>query len=153
MKKTAIVLTAIVTLFAASAFALDGDNVSATVAAAFKSDFSQVNQVTWKKKSDFYFAVFQLNNVNVEVAYDEGGELVGSSRNIAPAQIPLSVSLTLSKKYGEYAISEQVLELTYEGQTRYYFSVENDKQVVQLKCYSNGEIDVEGKTKKEQVKS
>ena len=153
MKKTVTVLTAIVMLFATSAFAMDGDNVSAKVAAAFKSDFSNVSQVTWKKTSDFYFATFQLTNVSVEVAYNEDGEMVGTSRKITSSQMPLSISLELSKKYGEYRVSEQVQELTYEGQTSYYLSVENDKQVVKLKCSSNGEVDVEGKTKKEPVKS
>ena len=153
MKKLATVLTAIVMLFATSAFAADGDNVTAKVAAAFKTDFSQVNNVSWEKTSDFYFATFQLNNITVDAAYNEDGELVGTSRKIASTQLPLKLTLELSKKFGEYNVAEEVSELNYEGQTTYYLSVENDKQVVKLKCYSNGEIDVESKTKKEQVKS
>ena len=58
MKKLTTVLTAIVMLFATSAFATDGDNVTAKVAAAFKTDFSQVNNVSWEKTSDFYFTFF-----------------------------------------------------------------------------------------------
>ena len=153
MKKLATVLTAIVMLFATSAFATDGDNVTAKVAAAFKTDFSQVNNVSWEKTSDFYFATFQFNNITVDAAYNEDGELVGTARKIAFTQLPLNVTLQLSKKFGEYKVAAEASELNYEGQTSYYLTVENDKQVVKLKCYSNGEIDVESKTKKEQAKS
>ena len=140
-------------LFATSAFATDGDNVTAKVAAAFKTDFSQVSNVSWEKTSDFYFATFQLNNVTVDAAYNEEGELVGTSRKIATAQLPLNVTLELAKKFGAYTVSAQASELTYQGLTSYYLTVENDKQVLKLKCYSNGDIDVESKTKMEPVKS
>ena len=153
MKKLTTVLTAIVMLFATSAFATDGDNVTAKVAAAFKTDFSQVNNVSWEKTSDFYFATFQFNNITVDAAYNEDGELVGTSRKIASTQLPLNLTLELSKKFGEYKVSAEASELTYEGQTSYYLTVENDRQVVKLKCNSNGEIDVESKVKKEPVKS
>ena len=153
MKKLATVLTAIVMLFATSAFATDGDNVTAKVAAAFKTDFSQVSNVSWEKTSDFYFATFQLNNVTVDAAYNEEGELVGTSRKIATAQLPLNVTLELTKKFGAYTVWAQASEVTYEGLTSYYLTVENDKQVLKLKCYSNGDIDVESKTKREPVKS
>ncbi len=153
MKKLTTVLTAIVMLFATSAFAKDGDNVTAKVAAAFKTDFSQVNNVSWEKTSNFYFATFQFNNITVDAAYNEDGELVGVSRKIASAQLPLNVTLELAKKFSEYTVSAQAFELNYEGQTSYYLTVENSKQVLKLKCYSNGDIDVESKIKKEQVKS
>ena len=153
MKKLATVLTAIVMLFATSAFATDGDNVTAKVAAAFKTDFSQVNNVSWEKTSGFYFATFQLNNVTVDAAYNEEGELVGTSRKIATAQLPLNVTLELTKKFGAYTVWAQASEVTYEGLTSYYLTVENDKQVLKLKCYSNGDIDVKSKTKREPVKS
>ena len=153
MKKLTTVLTAIVMLFATSAFATDGDNVTAKVAAAFKTDFSQVNNVSWEKTNDFYFATFQFNNITVDAAYNEDGELVGTSRKIASTQLPLNLTLELSKKFGEYKVSAEASELTYEGQTSYYLTVENDRQVVKLKCNSNGEIDVESKVKKEPVKS
>ncbi len=148
MKKFATVLTAIVMLFATSSFAMDGDNVSAKVKAAFENDFSKAKQVNWEKVSDFYFASFELNNAGVNAAYNEEGELVGTSRKIDAAQMPLAVSLELAKKYGEYTIAGHAFELTFEGQTSYYITADNSKQVLNLKCYSNGEINVESKTKK-----
>ena len=153
MKKTVTVLTAIAMLFATSTFAMDGDNVTAKVAAAFKSDFSQAGKVTWEKKSEFYFASFQINAMDVDAAYNEAGELLGTSRKIALEQAPLNVSRMLSKKYEGYRYSNDVYEITFEGQTCYYLSVENEKQVLQLKCSGDGSIEVQAKTKKAPVKS
>ena len=110
-------------LFATGAFALDGDNVSAKVAAAFKNDFSHANKVKWEKKSDFYFVSFELNNTNVDAAYNEAGERVGISRKIKWEQLPLALSLEISKSYNDFSTPEQVIELIFEGQTTYYLSV------------------------------
>lgn len=148
MKKLSTVFTAIVMLLTSTAFAADGDNVSAKVKAAFITDFSGAKQVNWEKTSDFYFASFTLNNVNVDAAYNEEGELVGTSRRIEAAQIPLNVQLELSKKFTGYTLATKAIELTYEGQTNYYINAENDKQIVKLKCSSSGEIETESKIKK-----
>ncbi len=148
MTKFKIVLTAIVMLFASSAFAMGSEPVTPKVKAAFQNDFSNASMVTWEKKSDFYFASFTLNNVNVDAAYNEEGELVGTSRRISTDQVPLSVSLAIAENYKGYVAAKTAVELTYEGQTRYYITVENADQSVDLKCYSSGELIVEQKVKK-----
>lgn len=148
MKKIATILTAFVMLLGTSAFASEGDNVSARVKEAFQTDFAGVSQVNWKKTSDFYFASFTLNNVQTDAAYDEEGRLIGTSRRIALAQLPLQVSLQLTKQFGTYTISDQVVELNYEGETRYYLTAEKNDQCLNLKVSGNGEITIESKTKK-----
>ena len=148
MKKFKMILTALVMLFAATAFAAGGENVSPKVKAAFESDFSKASQVNWEKTSDFYFASFMLNNVRVDAAYNEEGELIGTSRNITAEQMPLNVSLSIAEKYAGYEMARNAIELTYEGQTRYYITVANGKHTVSLKCLSNGDLEVEGKIKK-----
>ena len=148
MKKFKTVLTAIVMLFASSAFAMEPENVSPKVKAAFENDFSRASQVKWEKTSDFYFASFTLSNVKVDAAYNEEGELVGTARGILTEQVPLNVSLAIAEKYNGYKVDKTAIELTYEGQTRYYITVESDNQVVKLKCYSNADIEVESKAKK-----
>ena len=135
-------------LFATSSFATVGDNVIAKVAEAFKNDFSQASKVNWEKKSDLYFASFLLNEVNVEAACNEDGNLVATSSKISIVQLPLSVTMELSRKYGDYKVSDQVFEQSFEGQTSYLISIDNSKMILKLKCYSSGEIDVESKTKK-----
>lgn len=148
MKKFKIVLTAIVMLFAGSAFAKEPENVSPKVKAAFESDFSKASKISWEKTSDFYFASFTLNNVRIDAAYNEDGELLGTARVISAEQMPLSVSLAIAEKYAGYKVEKTAIELTYEGQTRYYISVENEHQIVKLKCFSNADVEVESKIKK-----
>lgn len=148
MKKFKIVLTTIVLLLAATSFAGEPEKVTPLVKAAFENDFSKASQVSWEKSNDFYFASFTLNHVNVDAAYTEKGELVGTSRRIPAEQMPLSISLAIAERYEGYLVDKQVVELTFEGVTRYYVTVSNQNQALKLKCYSNGELEVERKIKK-----
>ncbi len=148
MKKFKIVLTAIVLLLAGTSIAGEPEKVTPLVKAAFENDFSKASQVSWERSNDFYFASFTLNNVNVDAAYTEKGELVGTSRRIPAEQMPLSISLAIAEKYEGYRVEKPVVELTFEGVTRYYVTVSNQSQALKLKCYSNGELEVERKIKK-----
>ncbi len=148
MKKITIILTAAVMLIAGSAFATEGDNVTAKVKAGFSKDFATAAQVSWEKTSDFYFANFLLNGKNASAAYNEAGELVGTSQTIKIAELPLDVTLSISERYGSYTVSPDVTEVNYDGKTSYYVTVTNDQQTLQLKCDAQGDIAVEKRTKK-----
>lgn len=150
MKKFKTVLTAIVMLLSVSAFATgpEPEKVTPVVKAAFENDFSKASKVSWERSNDFYFASFTLNNVVVDAAYNAAGELIGTSRRITTEQMPLSISLAIAEKYEGYKVDRSVIELTYEGVTRYYVTVSNESQELKLKCLSNGELEVDHKTKK-----
>ena len=148
MKKLGTILTAAVMLLSSFAFATDSDKVNARVKKAFASDFSTASAVNWEKISDFYFAAFTVNNIEVNAAYSEDGELVGTSRPMESSLLPVSVSLAVAKKYEGYTVSKKALELTFDGETRYYLTVSNDNQALKLKCSAGGSIDVERKMKK-----
>jgi hypothetical protein len=155
MKKIKTVLTAIVMLLSISSFATetktvspDHEKVTPVVKAAFENDFSKATLVKWDKTDEFYFASFLLNNVKVDAAYTENGELIGTSRRIAADQMPLSIAVALADNYGGYEVDNSVVELTHQSVTRYYVTVTNKTQTVKLKCYSNGELEVESKIKK-----
>ena len=135
-------------LFSSFAFATDSDNVNAKVKAAFHSDFSNATSVNWEKISDYYFATFLINNLEVNAAYSEDGELVGTSRPIETSLLPINVLMAVNKKYEGYSIAEKSLELTFQGSTNYYLTATNDRQSVKLKCSTNGAITVERKLKR-----
>jgi hypothetical protein len=148
MKKIKTVLTAIAMLLFISSFATEPDKVSPVVKTAFENDFSRATEVNWVKSNDFYFASFTLNNVKTDAAYTEAGELVGTARRILSELMPLSVSLSIAEKFNGYTVDQSVIELTFEGVTRYYVTLLNQNQAVKLKCYSNGDLEIERKTKK-----
>lgn len=148
MKKLTTLLSAAIILLSSFAFASDSDNVNARVKAQFENDFSAASNVSWEKTSDFYFATFMLHNIEVNAAYNDLGELVGTSRALEASQLPLNISMEIAKKYDGYKISPRALELTFEGTTRYYVTVENEKQALKLKCLNSGNIEVEKKLKK-----
>jgi hypothetical protein len=148
MKKFKTVLTAIVMLLSVTAFATEPEKVTPVVKAAFENDFSKASKVSWERSNDFYFASFTLNNVVVDAAYTPAGELIGTSRRITTEQMPLSISLAVAEKYAGYQVNKSVVELSFEGVTRYYVTVSNESQELKLKCLSNGELEVDRKTKK-----
>lgn len=150
MKKLVTILIAAAMLCSAFVFATDGDHVNARVKASFSSDFSTASNVNWEKISDHYFARFTVNQVEITAAYNDVGELVGTSRTIETGQLPISISLALAKKYEGYTFSKKAIELTFEGDTRYYLSIGNDRNILRLKCSVNGNIEVEQKIKKRQ---
>jgi len=139
MKMIKTALTALVMLLGTASFAGETSNVTETVNAAFVKDFAGASQVNWQKVSDFYFADFKVNDKTVNAAYNEQGELVGTSRRVSKDQLPLAASLAIAKKYEGYELEASVLELTYEGTTSYYFNVANSKQVLHLKVEASGE--------------
>lgn len=148
MKKLVTLLTAAMMLLSSFTFAFDSDNVNSTIKAAFLDDFSAAKNVSWKKTSDFYFATFMLNDNEVNAAYNEEGELIGTSRTLASSLLPMDISMQLAKKYEGYVVAKKVLELNFEGITHYYVTIMNDKYALKLKCTANSSLQVEKKIRR-----
>jgi hypothetical protein len=148
MKKLGTIFTAAVLLFSSLAFATDTDKVNARVRAAFLNDFSAAADISWEKVKSCYVASFTLNNVELNAAYSDDGELIVTSREIETAQLPINISLDLAKKYEGYSFSKKALESTVDGITNYFLVVENAAQQLKLKCSTSGSIEVAQRIKK-----
>ncbi len=149
MKKLQTILAAVTLLVATSAFANRGpEKVSTVVKKAFEQQFNTVSNVNWEKNDEFYFANFRLNDKEVSVAYNEDGEVVGSSRILKNEELPMSVTMAIANKYNGYTLAKTATEINYDGHTSYYITVGNEKQTLKLKCSGSGDIDVDSKTKK-----
>jgi len=146
MKKISIIATALVMLFATSAFAAAPTTVDVKVKKVFTKDFTGAAAVTWTENNDFYFADFQLNGKTMKAAYNANGELVGTSETIAESRLPVAIASELAKNYKGYEVAGTITEIKFDGKTNYYFSVENDKRVLELKCAADGTVDIESKT-------
>lgn len=149
MKKFQTILVALTLLVATSAFAASGpEKVNAAVKKSFTQQFTTASNVNWEKADDFYFAYFTMNNKDVSAAYNEQGELIGTSKVVDAAELPMAITVAIAEKYSGYTAGKTATEIHYDGQTSYYITVENEKQTVKLKCLANGDLSVAGKTKK-----
>ncbi len=149
MKKMMTLVTAAALLFTTTAFATGGEEtVTVKVRQAFSKDFAGALKVNWEAKENYYFAEFMLNNTRFSAAYDEDGQLVATSRVIKTDQLPLALTQVLNDRYNGYEQARTATEVTHEGQTSYYLSVANDKQVLYLKAGPNGDISVEKKMRR-----
>ena len=148
MKKVTTILAATILFFTATAFASAPEEATATVKTAFTKDFAKAQNATWRKTENIYFVNFTLNEKNVTVAYDENGEIAGTSRIIKKDELPMGVALQIAKSYSGYEIGNAITEVSANGHTSYYFTANSNKQLLNLKAESDGEISVESKMKK-----
>jgi outer membrane receptor protein involved in Fe transport len=150
MKKLAITFSAAALLIAATSFAADSNEttISAKAKTSFEKDFVTAENATWSKKDDVYIVTFDVDKKQNEAAYNEQGQLVGTSRVISKNELPLAVSLAVADKFQNYDIAKIATEITYENQTNYYLNVANGKQLLKLKCAVDGNITVESRFKK-----
>ena len=89
-----------------------------------------------------------MNDIIVNAAYNADGELVSTSRKIAAAQLPLTISLALSKKYSDYTLQEDTTEISFDDEIHYFVRVASTKQTLRLNCNTNGELTIDKKVKK-----
>ncbi len=148
MKKVTIIFAVFTLIAGTGAFAKTGDKVSKVVQASFEKNFSNAEGVAWEASEDYYYARFVLNGKEVDAAYNKNGELVGISRKLFLAEIPLKVSQSIKSEYSDYIIENSVTEVVFEGQTFYYATVEGPAKILKLKCLSDGQIYIEKKIKK-----
>ena len=147
MKKLTTITAALLLLISASAFTPSDTEVSVKIRTEFQKNFTAAKDVSWKKTNDIYFATFKINEQALSAAYNEEGELVGATRTITLADLPLSVSLAVKNAYEGYTIDDTVTELVNDGQTKYYLTAENAKYKIDFTA-SEGSLNIEKKTKK-----
>ena len=155
MKKITTIVSAAMLLLSTSAFAYPfgaGESVNKNIKAAFDKKFSTASAVNWKYSDGYYFAQFQLNQNDISVAYNEDGELVGTSRVIRKADLPADVVAGLQDQFGDYSVCDAVTEIVLQGEKSYYVNVENKNSVLRLKSSADGyRITIEKKAKKREL--
>src|SRR5690349_24333728 len=102
MKKMIIAAALFVSL---SAFANEKKS-SPKVLNAINTEFTSAQEVQWTVTNDYYKASFDMNGVKVNAFYNVDGELMGLTRNISTAQLPVSLQAGLKKNYSNNSISD-----------------------------------------------
>lgn len=134
MKFLIVALTFISSLLSTKTFAED-TAVSATVLQSFRSSFEYATEVKWSLAENMYKAEFEFNGQYISAFYDADGAMVAMTRNVSTMQMPITLQASLKKDYQNYWISD-LFELTDNGGTTYYITLENPDAKVVLK--SNG---------------
>lgn len=130
MKRIMMTLAILVVTF--SSFASEG-LVNQKVLNAFKSEFTTAKEVTWSAGENYYRATFTYNEKHVFAYYSTDGDLLGVTRYISPADLPISLQQSLKKDYSNYWISD-LFEVARNEESGYYITLENGDAKVVLKA-------------------
>lgn len=108
------------------------------------AQFAQVKEV----QGEGLYTVRMVYQDESMLAYSKAnGEIVALVRALSRERLPMLVNERLRSQFNQYQI-RQSEELTMGGETSYMFLLENDKQRITLRVYSNGDARVLKKIKK-----
>lgn len=144
MKK--MMLTLAFAISSLALFAAGEEKVNQKVLDAFKNEFGTAKNVEWVAGSNYYKAAFVYNEKHVFAYYSTEGDLLGITRYISPADLPMNLQLSLKKDAANYWISD-LFEVAKNDTTTYYITLENADEKVIFKS-SNGSSWEEFKTVK-----
>jgi len=137
-KKIAFVAAMILTVGVSSSFAHTNDD---DVKASFRKDFKKAEIMTTETGKSFTKLTFKMNDVIMYAFYSENGQLLAVTRNIRSNQLPIQLLLDVKKDYSEYWISD-LFELTGEGASNYYITLENADTRVTLRSVGSDSWEV-----------
>ena len=150
MKKIILSL-ATVMMMGISAFAGGNDGiVSQQTREAFKKDFSTARDISWEQKENFIKATFSLNGQILYAYYNTNGDLQAVVRNIISDQLPLNLLTNLRKDYADFWITD-LFEISADGQTLYYVTMENSDKKIVLKSEDLSSWEIYSKERKAEV--
>jgi hypothetical protein len=143
MKK--IILTLAIAVTTLSAFAFKG--VNEKVLKSFHADFNTAKEVVWTAGNNYYKAAFTYNEKHVFAYYSQDGELLGVTRYLSPADMPMHLQTALKKDYSNYWVSD-LFEVSKPEGTAYYVTLENADTKLVLKAANGSDWNYYQKVKK-----
>ena len=133
----AIAISSFSAAFAGNAIAkhraAKGEEVSAKVLGVFSKEFTTAKDITWTVASNYYQASFMYNDQYVSAYYSIDGDLMGLTRYISPADLPLALQSDLKKNHSEYWVTD-LFEVANDNGTAYYITLEDADQKIVLKA-------------------
>jgi len=146
MKKRILIFALLLTGISYS-FANTTDGINKKAVASFNKDFSNARDTKWESKTGFVLATFSIQNEVMFAYYSTDGELIAVARNILSDKLPISKLLSLKKDYADYWITN-LFEVSSNGETSYYASIENADEKLVLKSFDQGSWDVHSRVEK-----
>ena len=136
MKKIFVSFSLLLTAGLSSAFANSDPDPDQKVLDAFKTEFASAKEVEWSVGANYFKATFNYNGKYVFAFYSENGELLGLTRYLSPADLPLALQANLKKNYEGYWVSD-LFEASKNDGTNYYITLENADSKIVLKSSGN----------------
>ncbi len=99
------------------------------------------------RKNNFLKATFSLNGQILTAYYFSNGDLQAVVRNITSDQLPINLLTSLRKDYSEYWITD-LFEMSSDGKTTYYVTIENSDKKIVLKSDDLSSWEIYSKEKK-----
>ena len=146
MKKIIFVFGLLVTMGVSSAFAND-EKVSPKVLASFKAEFSTAQNVEWETGSNYFRAIFSLNEQRLFAYYNLEGELISIARYISSIQLPVNLFSNLKNNYSKYWISD-LFEVSNSEGLHYYVTLETADTKLMMRSSNGGSWGTYSKNKK-----
>ena len=131
MKKI-IMLAVVLTTITVTSFANNNSRINDRVLSSFSKSFHSVEDVRWELKDNLYKVSFKSAGKTMFAYYNANGEQIAVTRNIHIEQLPLSLSSDLKSKFDSNWLTE-LFELSSDGETAYYATIENATHITILK--------------------
>lgn len=131
-KKIALAIALLLTVGISSTYANPNGGGNDAIQASFKKDFKQAELLGTEPGRNFTKLTFKMNDMVLFAFYNENGDLLAVVRNIRSSQLPISLMMDLKRNYSDFWISD-LFELTGEGSTNYYITLENADTKITLK--------------------
>jgi hypothetical protein len=96
--------------------------------------------------NEIYAVDFAQNGFRVEAYFDQTGELLGTLRNILFNELPIAVTIALSKKYQDAPVYE-IFEYTIGDETFYKMKIDVPGKTLFIRSSISGNSMVERRTK------
>ncbi|MBC9931393.1 hypothetical protein [Chitinophaga qingshengii] len=149
MKKLILLMSAAFLLSSATLFANPYETtVNSKIASAFKESFAGASEVKWYTDDNkTYTAKFTISSSKVTAFFDDGGNLLATSRYLAPDQLPLALTSRLNKKYPKDNIY-CIVEYAANGNVVYFITLEGKDTWTTLKADGSGATSLQSRLKK-----
>lgn len=114
---------------------------------AFKESFSTAENVKWEENADYYTVYFSHSGIRTTLHYDQEGNVLGSTRYYAPANLPLNIYNRLKKEQAGKELFG-VTEVTLGDDLVYFIKLQDSKYWITLKLDAAGNSQVYEKYRK-----
>lgn len=136
MKPLFILMTVVSSFFATTSKA-NNELVSPEAVRSFNRSFAGAREVSWTQEADLYKVSFQVAGQYANAFYDASGQLIVTTRNISPLQLPVVLLATIKKDYTAQWVSD-LIEVSDDSGTYYYVTLEDGMQKNILKSEGSG---------------